>query len=127
MNSKTSQPTLAIKVMAMPKDANPDGDIFGGWLISQMDLAGGVVSQKIAKGRVVTVFIDSISFKKPVFVGDTLTCFVHVLKKGNTSIKVLVESFVNRKFDDGTKIKVTEGIFTYVKVNQDRKPIKIES
>jgi acyl-CoA thioesterase YciA len=115
---------LAIRVVAMPKDTNPAGDVFGGWLISQMDLAGGVFCRKIAKGRVVTVTIDSTTFNEPVFIGDTLCCYVSLVKVGRTSITTYIEAYVNRDFED-TRIKVTEGEFKYVKMDKDRKPSPI--
>lgn len=113
---------LAIKVMAMPKDTNPAGDVFGGWLLSQMDLAGGVFCRKIAKGRVVTVTIDSTTFNEPVFIGDTLCCYVSLVKIGKTSITVHIEAFVSRDFESENVIKVTSGDFKYVKLNGNRKP-----
>jgi len=117
---------LTIRVLAMPADTNPSGDVFGGWLLSQMDIAGGVFCRKIAKGRVVTVAIDSTTFKLPVFVGDTLCCYVHLIKKGRTSLTVGIEAWVNREFgEEGSSIKVTEGEYTYVKVDDNRNPIPI--
>ena len=116
---------LAIRVVAMPKDTNPAGDVFGGWLISQMDLAGGVFCRKIAKGRVVTVTIDSTTFNEPVFIGDTLCCYVSLVKVGWTSITTYIEAYVNRDFED-TRIKVTEGEFKYVKMDENRKPSPIK-
>jgi acyl-CoA thioesterase YciA len=116
---------LAIKVMAMPKDTNPAGDVFGGWLLSQMDLAGGVFCRKIAKGRVVTVTIDSTTFNEPVFIGDTLCCYVSLVKIGKTSITVHIEAFVSRDFESENVIKVTSGDFKYVKLNGNRKPTLI--
>lgn len=116
---------LAIKVVAMPKDTNPAGDVFGGWLLSQMDLAGGVFCRKIAKGRVVTVTIDSTTFNEPVFIGDTLCCYVSLVKIGKTSITVHIEAFVSRDFESENVIKVTSGDFKYVKLNGNRKPTLI--
>jgi len=116
---------LAIRVVAMPKDTNPAGDVFGGWLISQMDLAGGVFCRKIAKARVVTVTIDSTTFKEPVFIGDTLCCYVSLVKIGKTSITVQIEAYVNRDLESDTRIKVTEGEFKYVKLDENRNPIPI--
>ena len=113
---------LTIQVLAMPKDANPGGDIFGGWLVSQMDIAGGLFCQKIAKGRIVTVAINSMTFKQPVFVGDLLCCYVHLKKKGRTSMIVHIDAYVSRRFESEKRIKVTEGIFTYVKIDENRKP-----
>jgi acyl-CoA thioesterase YciA len=117
---------LTIQVVAMPADTNPSGDVFGGWIISQMDIAGGVFCRRIAKGRVVTVAIDSTTFKLPVFVGDTVCFYVSLLNVGNTSVKVHIEAWVNREYEEGKSIKVTEGDFTYVKVDKDRNPIIIE-
>ena len=124
--SEQKKGDLTISVLAMPRDTNPSGDVFGGWLLSQMDIAGGVFCRKIAKGRVVTVAIDSTTFKLPVFVGDTLCCYVHLIKKGRTSLTVGIEAWVNREFgEEGSSIKVTEGEYTYVKVDENRNPIPI--
>ncbi|UCG27924.1 MAG: acyl-CoA thioesterase [Bacteroidales bacterium] len=116
---------LTIQVLAMPKDTNPAGDIFGGWLISQMDIAGGIYAQKIAKGRIVTVAINSITFKLPVFNGDILSCYVDLVKRGRTSLTVHIEAYVNKRFELEKRIKVTEGDFTYVKVNDERVPVPL--
>jgi acyl-CoA thioesterase YciA len=116
---------LTIQVLAMPKDTNPSGDIFGGWLLSQMDIAGGVFCEKIAKGRVVTVSIDSITFKLPVYTGDTLYCYVKLKKLGRTSISVHIEAYVNRQYEAENRIKVSEGEFMYVKVDDNRVPIPL--
>jgi len=113
---------LTIQVLAMPKDTNPGGDIFGGWLVSQMDIAGGIYAQKIAKGRIVTVAINTMTFKLPVFNGDILSCYVDLIKKGRTSLTVHIEAWVNRRYELEKQIKVTEGDFTYVKVSEDRIP-----
>jgi len=117
---------LTIQVVAMPADTNPSGDVFGGWILSQMDIAGGVYCRRMVKGRVVTVAIDSTVFKLPVFVGDTLCCYVSAPEIGKTSIKVHIEAWVNREFEEDKKIKVTEGDFTYVKVDENRHPLIIE-
>ena len=110
----------------MPADTNPAGDIFGGWVLSQMDIAGGLLSARVAKGRTVTVAIDSMTFHKPVLVGDTLCCYVEVQRIGKTSIQVKIESWVRRQFDEEDRVLVTEGIFTYVAVGPHRVPRKIE-
>ena len=123
--NKEPKGELAIRVVAMPKDTNPAGDVFGGWLISQMDLAGGVFCRRIAKGRVVTVTIESTTFNAPVFIGDTLCCYVSLVKIGRTSITTHIEAYVNRDFEN-TRIKVTEGDFKYVKMDENRKPSQIE-
>jgi acyl-CoA thioesterase YciA len=128
MANKDQNPTgeMAVRVLAMPSDTNPAGDIFGGWVLSQMDIAGGLVTARIAKGRTVTIAINSMTFHKPVLVGDTLCCYVSVEKLGNTSITVKIESYAKRQFDIDSRVLVTEGIFTYVAVTDDRKPRKID-
>ena len=115
----TSDP--AIRAIAMPADTNPHGDIFGGWLLCRMDLAGSTVATRRAGGRVVTVAITAMTFHRPVMVGDEVTCFSALEKIGNTSLTVKIESWVRRGTGD-TQIKVTEGLFTYVRVGADGHP-----
>ncbi|RMF06212.1 MAG: acyl-CoA thioesterase [Candidatus Neomarinimicrobiota bacterium] len=124
----SSQPhgELTIQVVAMPRDTNPNGDIFGGWLLSQMDIAGGVFCRKIAQGRVVTVAMDSITFKHPVFVGDTLACYASLIRIGRTSITVHIEAWASRIYEADRRIMVTEGDITYVKIGEDRRPQVID-
>jgi acyl-CoA thioesterase YciA len=117
-----TEPTL--RAIAMPADANPHGDIFGGWLLSQMDLAGGTLATRRAKGRTVTVAITAMTFHRPVFIGDEVTCYGAITKVGTTSITVKVESWVRRGIGD-QQIEVTEGIFTYVAVGEDRRPCPV--
>ena len=114
-----SEPTL--RAVAMPADTNPHGDIFGGWLLCQMDLAGTIVATRRARGRVVTVAVTAMTFHRPVMVGDEVTCFCNVEKTGNTSVTIKTESWVRRGIG-GEPIKVTEGIFTYVRVGVDGRP-----
>jgi acyl-CoA thioesterase YciA len=114
-----------IRVIAMPADTNPFGDIFGGWLLSQMDLAGGVHSYKYIRSRVVTVGIDAMTFYKPVFVGDEVSMYTEIIKTGKTSITVKIESWAFRR-DGANYVKVTEGLFTYVRINNNREPILLE-
>ena len=111
----------ALRAIAMPADANPYGDIFGGWLLSQMDLAGGAVARRRAKGRTATVAITAMTFHRPVFVGDEVTCYAQIVKVDRTSITVKVESWVRRGIGE-EQIAVTEGIFTYVAIDEDRRP-----
>ncbi|MFN4282106.1 MAG: acyl-CoA thioesterase [Alphaproteobacteria bacterium] len=114
----------ALRAIAMPADANPHGDIFGGWLLSQMDLAGSSVATRRAKGRVVTIAITEMTFHKPVFIGDEVSCYAAIVKTGRTSIAVRVESWVRRARGeiDEAPIQVTAGLFTYVAVDADRAP-----
>src|SRR5579862_2666732 len=102
----------ALRAVAMPADTNPHGDIFGGWLLCQMDLAGTIVATRRAAGRVVTVAITAMAFHRPVMVGDEVTCFSNIEKVGNTSIAVTIESWVRRGTGDTQQFKVTEGVFT---------------
>jgi acyl-CoA thioesterase YciA len=111
----------ALRAIAMPADANPHGDIFGGWLLSQMDLAGGTAATRRARGRTATVAITAMTFHRPVFIGDEVTCYAEIIKVGTTSITVKVESWVRRGTGE-EHIAVTEGIFTYVAVGSDRRP-----
>jgi acyl-CoA thioesterase YciA len=111
----------AVRTIAMPADANPNGDIFGGWLLSQMDIAGGTVAVQRARGRVATVAVTAMTFHQPVFIGDEVSCFGEVVKVGRSSITVKVESWVRRGVSD-ERIKVTEGLFTFVAIGPDRRP-----
>jgi acyl-CoA thioesterase YciA len=115
----TSEP--ALRAIAMPADTNPHGDIFGGWLLCQMDLAGSTFATRHANGRVVTIAITAMAFHRPVMVGDEVTCFCSVEKTGHTSITVKIESWARRRTAI-EPIKVTEGVFTYVRVNAEGRP-----
>jgi acyl-CoA thioesterase YciA len=112
---------LSLRTLAMPKDANPSGDIFGGWVLSQMDIAAGMTASQRSQGRVATVAIDAMTFKLPVFVGDILCVYTEILGVGTTSMKIHVEAWVLRE-RVGERVKVTEGLFTFVAIDQDRKP-----
>jgi acyl-CoA thioesterase YciA len=114
----------SIRIVAMPKDANPDGDVFGGWILSMMDVAGAIPARKIAKTRVVTVAMDNVQFLLPVFIGDCLECYCHIEKIGTTSITVRVETFVERR-EGEEKLKVTEGRLVYVAIDKDRNKVAI--
>lgn len=116
----TKASTLALRTVAMPAFANPYGDIFGGWLMSQMDIAGGTVASRRAKGRVVTVAITAMTFHRPVFVGDEVSCYAEIVKIGRTSMTVQIQAFA-RRGRTGEKIKVTDGLFTYVAVDSEGK------
>src|ERR1700684_4233217 len=111
----------AIRTIAMPADTNPHGDIFGGWLLCQMDLAGGTVAGRGGGGRVGTVAITAMAFHRPVCVGDEVSCYGSIEKIGTTSITIKIESWV-RRGTGTTPIKVTEGLFTYVRVGPDGRP-----
>lgn len=106
-----------LRTFATPADANPNGDIFGGWLMSQMDLAGGYFAMYSVQGRVATVGVEAMSFHLPVYVGDRVSCYCELLKAGYTSISVHVETWA-RRLKTGEDIKVTEGIFTFVAIDE---------
>lgn len=110
--------TLATQTIAMPADTNSSGDIFGGWLLSQMDLAGAVIAWERAQGRVATVAVDSMTFHRPVYVGDVVSCFAEVVRIGRTSISVRVEAWALRR-GLGQRERVTQGVFTYVALDEN--------
>jgi acyl-CoA thioesterase YciA len=116
---------LVIRTIAMPKDTNPSGDIFGGWLMSQMDLGSGILAGKTAKARVVTVAMEGMSFLQPVWVGDTVDCYAWVERIGRTSMTIPVEVWVQRN-RRGEQMRVTRGVFTYVAVDDNGKPIPVQ-
>ena len=115
-----------IRVIPHQQDTNTAGDIFGGWIMSHVDVAGGIVAARRARGRVVTVAVNAFQFKKPVFVGDIVSFYARVLGVGNTSITVDVEVFAERGWEDaehsGEVINVTEATLTYVAIGKDRRP-----
>lgn len=119
----TTEPNgaLTIRVVPMPADTNANGDIFGGWVMSRMDQAGGIAAAEKAQGRVVTVAVDAMTFIRPVKVGDIFEVFTAVEKVGRTSVKIHVEAWV-RRFRTRHHEKVTDGTFTFVAVDQDGKP-----
>jgi acyl-CoA thioesterase YciA len=114
----------ALRAIAMPGDANPNGDIFGGWLLAQMDLAGGSVASQRAQGRVATVAVTGMTFHRPVYIGDEVSCHAAVTRVGRTSITIHIETWVRRHLSS-ERVKVTEGTFTYVALGDDRKPRKV--
>lgn len=124
-DSATPAGELVIRTIAMPADANGNGDIFGGWLVSQMDLGGAILARNTARSRVTTVAIDGMAFLHPVAVGDTVSCYARLERIGRTSMKIDVEVWVQR-FTDGAQLRVTEGIFTYVAINDDGQPHPVQ-
>lgn len=110
---------LSIRTIAMPADTNPHGHIFGGWLMSQMDLAGGMHAFQRAEGRVATVAVEGMEFHQPVFVGDELSCYTEIVKTGRTSIAIRVEAWVRRRCLEAAQVRVTSAIFTYVAMNDE--------
>ncbi len=123
MAASESQPRgdLAIRTLAMPADANPNGDIFGGWVLAQMDIAGGVTASQRAQGRVATVAVEAMTFHRPVYIGDVLCVYAEVKRIGRTSIAIDLEAWALRG-RIGDRVKVTEGLFTFVAIDADGRP-----
>jgi acyl-CoA thioesterase YciA len=113
---------LVMRVMPMPADTNSNGAVFGGWIMAQMDLAGGVLPSKLSKGRVTTVAVNEFVFKQPVSVGDLLSFYAKVVRIGNTSITVQIDVYAERNPADLHVVKVTEAVFTYVAIDETGKP-----
>ena len=114
-----------IRTTTTEADANPGGDIFGGWLLAQMDMAGGICAYAYTQSRVVTVGIEAMSFHQPVFVGDEVSFYTDVAKTGKTSITIRIEAWAKRK-QTGELVHVTEGLFTYVAIDDQRQPQEIK-
>jgi acyl-CoA thioesterase YciA len=126
MSSATPIPVMpqgdvVIRTIAMPAVANANGDIFGGWLVSQMDLGGAILARNTALSRVTTVAIDAMSFIHPVCVGDTISCYAQLVSVGRTSMKISVEAWVHH-FVSNTQKRVTAGLFTYVAIDAEGRP-----
>ena len=117
--------SLSIRTLAMPADTNQYGDIFGGWLLGQMDIAGGIFAAALARGRTATVAVDAMTFRKPVFVGNVMCIYTDLVRIGKTSITVHVEAWVIRR-NETNRVLVTDGNFTYVALNDERFPRMIE-
>ena len=111
----------AIRTVPMPADANANGDIFGGWVLSQMDLAGGTVAAERAGGRTVTVAVEAMTFHRPVYIGDIVSLYAEVTRVGRTSVAVKIDTYAQRR-NTGEEVKVTEGTFVFVAVDKDGKP-----
>jgi len=117
---KSRQP--ALRVVPMPADANQNGDIFGGWIMSHVDIAGGTVASRVARGRVATVAVNAFVFKQPVQVGDVLSFYADVVKIGNTSVRINVEVYAERGRADTRIVKVTEATLTFVAIDGEGQP-----
>jgi len=111
-----------IRVAAMPRDTNAGGSIFGGWIMSQIDIAASIPAQERAKGRVVTVGVNSLEFHEPVYVGDLISCYADIIKTGHTSITIKVEVYAERNPACKETVKVTEAELTYVALDKNGKP-----
>jgi acyl-CoA thioesterase YciA len=123
VSATPEEPTgeLTVRTIAMPADTNANGDIFGGWVMSQMDIAGGIAGVERAQGRVVTVAVDAMTFIRPVRIGDVLCVYTHVVSVGRTSMKIQVEAWA-RRFRQHHREKVTEATFTFVAIDDEGRP-----
>lgn len=126
MNVDSAEPhgTLTIRTLAMPADTNPAGDIFGGWVMSQMDIAGAISAVERVKGRVVTVAVEAMTFISPVKVGDILCVYCTIERVGNTSITIAIEAWARRN-RVADRVKVTQGRFVYVALGEDGRKMQI--
>jgi len=115
-----------LRTIAMPRDANPSGDIFGGWTVSQMDLAGATFAAKHAQGRVATVSIDAMEFLRPIAIGDEVSCYCSLMKAGETSLTVRIETWASARTGAGEPEKVTEGTFTFVAIDEHGRRRRVE-
>ena len=113
---------LTVRVLAMPADTNPSGDIFGGWLMSQVDIAGSILAVQVAQGRVATVAVHDFQFLKPVLVGDLVSCYAEIERRGKTSIRVKVDVFAERARDPQSVDLVASASITYVAVGENSLP-----
>lgn len=114
-----------IRTTTTEADANPGGDIFGGWILGQMDLAGGIAAYAYTQSRIVTVGIEAMSFHQPVFIGDEVSFYTNVERIGTTSITIKIDAWVKRR-NSGENIHVTEGLYTYVAIDEQRRPRNIK-
>lgn len=124
MNKRTPRGEIITRTIAMPGDTNANGDIFGGWIMAQMDIASGIIAKHTAKCRVATVAVDRMEFHKPVHVGDTVACYGELIKVGRTSMQIHIEVWCQRDIKDDYFI-VTEAQFTYVAIDDDGRPIPV--
>ncbi|MDA7949176.1 MAG: acyl-CoA thioesterase [Hyphomicrobiaceae bacterium] len=121
---KTSLREAAVRTLAMPADTNSAGDIFGGWLMSQMDIAGEITARQRAQRRVVTIAVDGMVFHEPVYVGDVVSCFTEITKIGTSSISILITATAMRG-QSGEHVTVTEGTFVYVALDENGRPCPV--
>lgn len=122
---KDTEGEISIQTLAMPADTNANGDIFGGWLLAQMDLASGILAKKHSRGRIVTAAIESMSFIRAVHVGDIVTCYAKLLKQGRSSMQIEINVWVTNP-EEEEQHKVTTGLFTCVAIDETGKPRPIE-
>lgn len=126
MEKKQPLGDLALRTLAMPADTNAHGDIFGGWIVSQMDLAGGIIAKQRSRSRVVTIAIDKMVFKQPVQVGETISIYCAITKVGRTSIELNIQVWSINSESEHEHRHVTEGVFTFVAINDQGRPQAID-
>lgn len=130
MDKPVNQENLLLRTLAMPADTNPNGDIFGGWIMSQMDIAGGIMAKSVTHGRIVTVAVESMKFIEPVSVGDTVCVYGRVVKVGTTSITIELEVWVSKSWaenpDESARRMVTEANFIYVAIDGEGNKRKVD-
>jgi len=130
-NDDDPKSNLLLRTIPLPGDTNSNGDIFGGWIMSQMDIAGSILAREVSKGRTVTIAVDSMKFIKPVKVGDIVCCYGEIIKIGTTSISIQLEVWVKpilrENVDSDTRFKVTEAVFTYVAVDNEGKKRAVDA
>ena len=124
--SVTPRRDPAVRSLAMPADTNPAGDIFGGWILAQMDIAAGCVAYERARGRVATVAVDGMTFHQPVNVGDIVSCYAEIVRVGRSSIALKVEAWAKRRWT-GEEVMVTQGLFTCVAIDDERRPRPVDT
>ena len=118
---------LVLRTLAMPADTNPNGDIFGGWIMSQMDIAGGLAAKNRASTRVSTVAVESMTFHSPVKVGNVVCCYARILRVGTSSMRIKLEVWaMSHPYQREVRTKVTEGIFTYVAIDDNGRPVPVD-
>lgn len=115
---------LVIRTLAMPADANGNGDIFGGWVMAQMDMGGAVIARRVARRRITTVAVEAMSFLYPIYIGDLVSCYAHLEKIGRSSMQVNVEVWVERAMTD-QPLRTTKALFTYVALDENGRPVAV--
>lgn len=123
-SKSTEMRDVAVRTLAMPADTNSAGDIFGGWLMSQMDIAGEITARQRARSRVVTIAVDGMEFHQPVYVGDVVSCYTDITRVGKSSLTVHIEAMATRG-RSGESVKVTEGTFIYVALDENGRPCPV--
>jgi acyl-CoA thioesterase YciA len=118
---------LVLRTLAMPRDTNANGDIFGGWIMAQMDIGGGLLAREVARGRIATVTVDKMTFLRPVLMGDTICVYARVIRIGNTSMDIKLEVWAKGLLDEfwDQRHLVTEGLFRYVAIDEEGRPRRV--